>query len=253
MATIKQKHAKIIKSIKQFFRQNGKKKAVLGLSGGIDSSLCAYLLSRAIGKKNLTGILMPELGITSKSNLADAKLIAKKIGIKSHVVPINNFIKQYKTCNWPQSKTAKGNLRARIRATILYNYANSNNAIVIGTGNKTELYLGYFTKYGDAAVDVLILADLWKREVRQIAGLVGVPYHIIWKIPTAELWKGQTDEGELGVTYDVADDILHLLVDKKMSPKTIASKGYPTKTINKIINTIKATAHKRQMPQILKI
>jgi len=201
----------------------------------------------------LTVILMPEIGITSKSNIADAKLVARKLGIKSYIVPINNFIKQYKTCSWLQSKIAKANLRARIRATILYNFANSNNAIVVGTGNKTELYLGYFTKYGDAAVDVLILADLWKKEVRQIAELVGVPYHIIWKIPTAELWKGQTDEGEIGMTYDVADEILHLLIDKKFNPKQIQAKGYPKTLIGKITRIIDSTSHKRQSPPILKV
>ena len=191
------------------------KKVLVLMSGGVDSSLTAVLAAKALGAKNVTALLMPEHGLTHPKNVKDAAELAKKFKIRTLTIPINRYLAPFANNGWRQPKLAKANLRARIRAMLLYNYANSNNCLVIGTSNKTELRLGYFTKYGDGAVDLEPLGTLYKCDVRSMARFLGIPDHVVDKTPTAELFRGQSDELELGMKYDDAD-ILLMKIEKNV-------------------------------------
>ncbi len=246
---IKLAYEKLVLEIKSYFKRNKFERAVIGLSGGIDSALSAKLVADAIGKKNIHALIMPVRGLSSVENIQDAVEFCTLNGIGHSMVFINDFIKQFGKLEWEQSKTAKMNTFSRIRAVILYNYANSNNALVIGTSNKTEILTGYFTKYGDGAVDVEVIGDLFKTEVRELAKFLKIPERIINKAPTAELYPGQRDEKELGVTYDKLDKILGLYSEGK-SINEIIGKGFDKKTVKGVFERIKSNEHKRNMPSI---
>lgn len=233
---------KLIVGLRQYFKQAGFSKAVLGLSGGVDSALVAVLTGLALGPKNVTVLIMPEHDVTNPKNVADAAVLAKQIGVKAITVPINRYLSTFQASSWKQSKLAKMNLRARIRAVLLYNYANSNECLVVGTTNKTEMMLGYFTKYGDGAADLEPIATLYKCEVRAMARMLGVPDRIVDKTPTAELFRGQTDETELGMGYDDADALLMRI--SKGQPAT----GKKAAHIQKIMDI---NAHKSKLPPVM--
>ena len=241
---VKEIRKKITKGIKDYFRKNNIKKAVIGLSGGIDSSLSAKLVADAIGKKNVHGIIMPFKGLSSDENVKDAVDLCRLIGISHSIIYINNFIKDFEKLEW-QSKIAKMNTSSRIRAVILYHYANTHNALVIGTSNKTEILLGYFTKYGDGAVDIEVIGDLFKTEELKLARYLKIPEKIIQKTPTAELYHGQTDEEELGASYKDIDSILSKIENKQKLPKS--------KLVKKILKRIKDNEHKRNVPFLIKL
>jgi NAD+ synthase len=250
-AEIKKVYENLISEIKAFFKNNSLSKAVIGLSGGIDSAVCAKLVADAIGKANIKALLLPVKGLSSEENIQDGVEFCKLNGIGYSVVFINNFIGQFEKLDWTQKKIAKMNLASRLRAVILYNYANSNNSIVIGTSNKTEIFMGYFTKYGDGAADIEIIGDLFKCEVRQLARFLKISEKIINKAPTAELYPGQTDEKELGMSYDELDGILKLYIEEKIPSEDIIKKGFDKELVDSIINKIKSSEHKRSMPPIL--
>ena len=237
-------YRRIIKEIRKYFRENGIKKAVIGLSGGIDSSLSAKLVADAVGKENVHGIMMPVKGISSDENIKDAVGLCKLIGISHSIIYINDFIKGFEKLEW-QSKIAKMNTSSRIRAVILYHYANTHNALVIGTSNKTEIMLGYFTKYGDGAVDIEVIGDLFKTDELELARYLKIPEKIIKKTPTAELYHGQTDEEELGASYKEIDSILMKIDKKQPLPKS--------ELTNKILKRIKDNEHKRNVPFLIKL
>ena len=197
---------KLVKGIRSYFKKSGFKKAVIGLSGGVDSSLSAFLVAKALGASNVLGLLLPEKGVSSKLGVEHAKQVAEMLGIGYEIIPINEFLVAFDVLE--QSKLAELNTKARIRANILYNYANSHNALVIGTSNKTELKLGFFTKHGDGACDLEVIGSLYKTQVFAMANELGVPEGIISKAPSAELYKGHTDEKELGLGYDEIDKML---------------------------------------------
>ncbi len=245
-------YEKIISGINAYFNKSGCKKAVIGLSGGIDSSVCAKLVADAIGKENVHGLIMPVMGLSSQENVADAVELCKMIGMSYSVIHINRFLEGFEDLEWGQSKIAKMNSTSRIRGVLLYNYANTYNALVIGTSNKTEILLGYFTKYGDGAVDIEVIGELFKTDERELARFVRIPDKIINKTPTAELYHGQTDEDELGVSYEELDKILKLHIDGK-NVKEIVDRGFDRKTIENVINRVKANEHKRNMPFVVKI
>lgn len=204
---MKKTYNNLISGIRNHFKKNNMKKAVIGLSGGIDSALSLRLLSDAIGNKNITALLMPEKGLSKKIHVEDSIGLCRSLKVNYDIIPINGFIRPYLKLPW-RSKLAEMNTRARIRATILYSYANANNALVIGTSNKTELRLGYFTKYGDGAVDVEVIGDLYKTEVYQLAGYLKLPKNFITKRPSAELKENHADEDEIGETYEKIDNML---------------------------------------------
>ncbi len=237
-------HKKITEGIKEYFRKNNLKKAVIGLSGGIDSSLSAKLVADAIGKENLHGMIMPVKGLSSDENIKDAVDLCRLIGINYSIIYINDFIKDFEKLAW-QSKIAKMNTASRIRAVILYHYANTHNALVIGTSNKTEIMLGYFTKYGDGAVDIEVIGSLFKTNELELARFLKIPEKIIKKTPTAELYHGQTDEEELGATYMEIDSILSKIEKKQKLSKSAL--------VKKILKRIKDNEHKRNVPFLVKV
>ncbi|VVC00182.1 putative NH(3)-dependent NAD(+) synthetase [uncultured archaeon] len=236
---------KLVSGIKKFFIKQGKSKAVLGLSGGVDSALVLSLLVKALGERNVTAIMMPNTAVTSEKSTEDARKLAEARGVAYFVVPIDNMLAQLGELPWKQSDIAKANLGPRARAVVLYNYANSNDCLVAGTGNKSEYYMGYFTKHGDAAADFFPIGGLLKKDVMALAKHMGVPRAIIEKAPSAELWLGQEDEKELGLKYEDLDELLPLLLSRKKIPEG------KKEVAEKILVQMKATGHKRKQAEII--
>lgn len=236
-------------------KETDKGGAVVGLSGGIDSSTVATLCVSSLGAKNVLGLIMPSIALPE--DVKDAESTAKMLGIKYEIIKIAPLEEAFSnTCpHYDQAnRLATGNVKPRIRMTILYYHANSLNRLVVGTGNKSELLIGYYTKYGDGGVDLLPIGDLYKTQVRWLAEYLGVPKGIIQKVPTAGLWTGQTDEGEIGVKYDMLDLILYGLVERRMKPKEIAKQlEIPVDTVSRILVMTQKSEHKRQPPPIAKI
>jgi NAD+ synthase len=206
----KRKH-NIIRSITQFIKSEIKAResegVILGMSGGVDSSVAAFLAVKALGTEKVFGLILPDSSVTPKKDTEDAKKLAKKLGIKYKVIEVGKSKDQFLR-SLPKNKMAKANFLVRMRMSVLYYYAALMNRLVLGTGDKSELRLGYFTKYGDAAVDLMPIGDLYKTEVRELAEFMQIPLEISRKKSSARLWKGQTTEGEIGLAYEKIDSIL---------------------------------------------
>jgi len=230
---------KLIKGIKTYFTKHNFKKAVIGLSGGLDSALSAYLVSKAIGNNNVTALIMPEKSVTLKKDVNDAIELCKKWKLNYKIIEINKFLQELKRLPWQQNKLSDVNLKARVRAVILYNYANANNALVVGTSNKSELMLGYFTKYGDGACDIKVIGNLYKTDVINLAHYLKLPDKIINKIPSAGLYVGQCDEKELGACYADIDKILK-------------SRNFSSRLGKKLLKRIKENKHKTELPFVVR-
>jgi NAD+ synthase len=192
------------------------------MSGGIDSSVATYLSVNALGAEKVFGLILPDSSVTPKSDTRHAEKLAKELKIRYKIIEIgktkNRFLRAF-----PQNKLAGANFLARLRMSVLYYYAAIMNRLVLGTSDKSELRLGYFTKYGDAAVDLLPIADLYKSEVRELAEFISIPPEIIRKKSSARLWRGQTTEGEIGLAYDKVDSILIYLEDSQRRRDIISS------------------------------
>jgi len=250
------KTVEIINSfIKDKLNESNSKGFVIGLSGGIDSSLVAYLCARAVGSDKIFGLVLPS-DTTSSECVKDAVKVAEKLGIKYKIFNIDHLIKPFpKLCSkCSKSNLANANLNARIRMILLYYHSNAMQRIVVGTGNRTELLVGYFTKYGDGGVDILPIGDLYKTEVYEVADYAGVPKNIIEKSPTAGLWAGQTDEEELGIKYELLDRILYLIVDEGLSIEKVSNQLEITyKEVLRIKKMIESSKHKLFSPCIAKL
>jgi NAD+ synthase len=226
---------------------------VIGLSGGLDSSTTAYLCAKTLKNDQILGIIMPTI-TTPDEDVEDAISVAETLGIEYEIIHVDDLIEPFQDLCIHSSENqgrkeyrelANANLKARIRMMVLYYHANNLNRLVVGTGNRTELLVGYFTKYGDGGVDVLPIADLYKTDVRKLALKIGIPNRIIDKAPTAGLWAGQTDEEELGMKYEILDKLLYLMVDKKMQPKDIAENlKLPLEEVLRIMGKVKRSEHK---------
>src|SRR3989338_10365898 len=247
----------VVSGIRDYFWKNGFKTAVIGLSGGIDSSVAASLAADSLGKDNVTVVLMPERGVTSRKNFEDALELSKKLEIAHYVVPINGFMNELesanKSFNLKSSQYAMANAKARMRMCILYYFANSSNSLVLGTSDKSEIALGYTTKYGDSASDIMIIGDLWKTEVIELGKFLGLPSKIISKKPSAELIVNVDAEKELGADYKIIDQILSLYIEEKMSLPEIIKKGFDRTLVKNVLERIKANEHKRKIPPIIRI
>ncbi|WP_049969547.1 NAD+ synthase [Haladaptatus cibarius] len=229
----------------------GTDSAVLGLSGGIDSTLTAYLTVEALGTENLHGLVMPG-AVSRENNMSDAEWVAQELGISYDVFEINpivdEFLNAYSEAEGDQM--AVGNARARTRAVLNYLVANHQGSLVLGTGNRTEALVGYFTKYGDGAVDCHPIGNLYKQQVRQLARHVGVPDELAEKEATAGLWAGQTDEEELGIDYNTLDSVLALNVDGPLSAAATARQvdGVSEEDVSRIRSMFARSEHKRAVP-----
>ncbi len=244
---------KLVAFIKEKVQGAGADGAVVGLSGGLDSSVVATLCVKALGASKVMGVSMPEAGITDPHDVADAREVANKLGVEFRVVDVTPAvagIRQNLTDYQVGALLPGANVKPRVRMVILYYYANLLNRIVVGTGNRSELRAGYFTKFGDGAVDLLPLGCLYKTQVRQLAAHLKLPKQIIEKAPTAGLWKGQTDEGELGITYEKLD-MMYAGLDSKLKPDVIARAiGVDVEKVKQFIEREKKISHKLRTPEI---
>lgn len=238
--------------IKDQIAKAGMRGAVLGLSGGIDSALSAFLSVEALGPENVLAVRMP-YKTSSAASLSDADLVIEALGIKSITVPISKIadalIEQFPD----MTPLRKGNIMARTRMIVLYDQSAEHGLLPMGTSNKTEFLLGYSTIYGDSGVALHPIADLYKYQVRQLSRDLGVPQPVIDKAPSADLWEGQTDEGELGFTYDQVDQVLFLLVDERYTVDQVIAEGFDADFVQKVWRRVKANHYKRTMPNVAKL
>jgi NAD+ synthase len=230
----------------------GVRRVVLGLSGGVDSSLSAVLAAEALGPDNVLGIMMPYKSSSAES-LEHAELVVRKSVIQSMTVDISPQIDAY-FARFPEADPKRrGNKMARERMTILYDHSARWEALVLGTSNKTELLLGYGTLYGDMASAVNPLGDLYKTQVWALAEAVGVPEAIVKKKPSADLWEGQTDEAELGFSYLDVDRLLYLMVDERYSKPELVAAGFSEQFIDEVTRRVMNSHFKRRLPIIAKV
>ena len=232
--------------------RTGLKRAVLGMSGGIDSALVAYLAVAALGAENVLGVRMPYKS-SSQDSLDHAQLVIDDLKMPTLTIPITEMADGLIDKFPEMSNMRKGNIMARSRMVTLYDQSEAFKGLVMGTGNKTEILLGYSTLYGDSAHAINPIGDLYKNQVRQLSRAVGVPAAIIDKAPSADLWAGQTDEQELGFTYEQADRLLFLLVDQRYNPDECIEAGFDPKFVETVINRIRRNHFKRVMPPVAKI
>jgi len=225
----------------------GRDAGVIGLSGGIDSAVSASLAARALGPGNLTAFMLP-YRTSSEQSLADAMLVADALGLGREVIEISGMVDAYFARYPDADRMRRANMMARQRMAVLYDQSERLGALVVGTGNLTEALLGYTTLWGDMACAFNPVGDLYKTQVRRLAEHLHVPAPVRTKTPTADLWQGQTDEGELGFTYDEADEILSRLCDDRLSAEEIAAEGFEAETVARVEAMLRASAFKRCMP-----
>lgn len=230
----------------------GMTRAVIGLSGGIDSALSAYLAAEALGGENVLAVRMP-YRTSSESSLLDAEKVIETLHLPTVTLPITEMADPLINQFPHMSSIRKGNIMARLRMVILYDQSVEFGGLVMGTSNKTEFLLGYSTIYGDSGVALQPIADLYKYQVRQLARALDVPKTIIDKAPSADLWEGQTDEGELGFTYEAVDQVLYLLVDERYTVDEVVDEGFERGFVDNVWRRVKANHYKRTMPNIAKL
>ena len=252
----------IAEFIREQLRQAGFQRAVLGLSGGVDSALVAYLVAAAIGADKLHAVLMP-YRLSSPDSRSDAEIVVADLGCSSEVVEITAMVDAYygtdagRGASGPDDLTAsalrRGNFAARMRMAVLYDRSVTWDGLVVGTGNKTESLIGYTTLFGDSACAFNPIGDLYKSQVRQLAVAVGVPDAIIRKAPSADLWPGQTDESEGGFSYPVLDRLLFWRVDKRRSVQEMTDLGFDSALVERMDRMVAGAEFKRQVPPIAKL
>ncbi len=242
----------LVEFVRQEITKTGLKRAVIGLSGGIDSTVSAYIAKEALGKENVYGILMP-YKLSSKDSIEDALKVVKETGINHKIVEITEPADAYFSKFEEMDKVRRGNVLARMRMITLFDHSQLYQALVVGTSNKTELLLGYGTWYGDMASSLNPIGDLYKNQIYQLARFFNVPESIIKKKPSADLWVGQSDEEELGFSYDEADVILYHLFDLHYSTEEVIKLGFKEELVKGIFERVKRNQFKRLPPIIAKI
>ena len=248
----KQVTQRLIGFIRKRVKEAGFRRVIVGLSGGLDSSLAAYLCCRALGNKNVFGLILP-YKTTPAEGINLAKILARNYQIKTRFIDISEQIDAYFKGFPGADKVRRGNKMARERMSILYDQSGDLDALVVGTSNKSEILLGYGTIYGDLACAFNPLGGLYKTQLKQLAKDLNLPQQIIKQAPTAGFWPGQTDEKELGLTYAKVDRLLYYLVDRKYSDRKLAKLGFKKAYINKVKARIALNSFKICLPAIARI
>lgn len=230
----------------------GFSKGVVGLSGGVDSALVLLLTAEALGKENTLAVLLPYRS-SSPDSAEDAMSVVRQAGVRSETVDITPMVDPFLLRNGTMDNVRKGNVMARQRMIVLYDLSARERALVIGTSNKSELMLGYGTQHGDTACAINPVGDLYKTQVWRLARELGVPGKIVEKKPTADLWAGQTDEGELGFSYKLVDRLLYYMVDERRSDVELIERGFEKNLIAKVKELVRRNQFKRCPPVIAKI
>ncbi len=230
----------------------GFSRAVVNLSGGLDSALSCVLAAEALGPENVLALRLPYRA-SSPDSLEHAQLVIEQFKVRSETIEITPFVEPLIQRDPAMSKVRKGNILARARMIVLYDQTEAFQGLAVGTSNKTEILLGYSTLWGDSAAALNPLGDLYKTQVRQLARALGIPTVIVDKPPSADLWAGQTDEDELGFTYEEVDKLLYLLVDQRFSPQECVEAGFDPSFVEKVVNRIRRSQFKRMLPPIAKV
>jgi NAD+ synthase len=256
-STLLEMKDRITTFLREYIGGTGYSRGVVGLSGGVDSALSYSLTCEALGAENTIGVIMPS-SFSSRESLENAERIVKIYSGVKRIYDISPVVDAFSTLLDAasvdessvdeDSRIRLGNIQARTRMIILYNVASEVGGLVVGTGNKSELLAGYFTQYGDGGCSIEPLGDLYKTEVWELARLVGIPKEIIDRTPSAELWKNQTDESELGIQYQTLDEVLFLLIEKNHTPEEIEALGYGREKVDTIVELIEKSRFKRRTP-----
>ncbi len=253
--SFREEQVAIIQSfLRHHWQESRREGFVLGMSGGLDSSVAAKLSVEAIGPSNILGLALPLVTRDFEAE-RDAQAWAEKLGIPFRTIEIGSMVDVVVEALEipPEDRIGQGNVAARVRMITLYQAAHGENRLVIGTSNKSEYLSGYFSKFGDGGCDFAPLGDLYKTQVRGMARHLGLPRRILEKVPSAGLWEGQTDEGELGVSYDDMDRVL-LGLELEMSLEEIVSRtGLSEATVERVTEMVHQAIHKRKMPLIPKV
>jgi len=244
--------AVLLRFLRAEIQRAGFERAVIGLSGGIDSTVVTYLAARALGPENVLAVMMP-YKTSSDATRNDALVIVEQLGIRSIELPITEQIDAYFARQPGASRLRLANKCARERMTILYDQSAAFAGLVVGTSNKSELLLGYGTQFGDMASAVNPIGDLYKTQLQPLAEHLGIPLEIRQKIPTGDLWVGQTDEGELGFAYADVDRLLYLLVDCRWQAPELLEAGFDAAFVRQMTERVRRNHYKRRMPVIAKL
>lgn len=243
----------LVEYVERFVKESRARGVVLGLSGGVDSSVLLALLVKALSPSSVTALIMPDSRATPESDVEDAVELAKNLGVNHYLVYIDQVVDSYRVAPFVEvlEDLPTGNLRARIRMNLLYYYANKYNMLVAGSGDRSELLIGYFTKYGDGAADFFPLGCLYKTQVRELGKFLGLPSEIVNKPSAPRLWRGHTALGELGYSYEEIDLALYTLFDLGMSvEEAVSSTGLPVELFEKILGMHRRSKHKRASLQV---
>ena len=249
---LKEVHNELVEFLRENFKKAGFSKAVLGLSGGIDSALVAYLLRDALGKENVLAIMMPYKS-SNPDSLNHAKLVVEDLKINSKTIEITDMIDAYFKNEKEATSLRMGNKMARERMSILFDYSSKENSLVVGTSNKTEIYLGYSTQFGDSACALNPIGDLYKTNIWDLSRYLKIPNELIEKKPSADLWEGQTDEQEMGLTYKEADQVLYRMLEENKTVEEVLAEGFNKDLVDNIVRRMNRSEYKRRMPLIAKI
>lgn len=245
----------IVEFIRGHMRQTGFDRAVIALSGGLDSALVAYLTAEAIGPDQLLCLLMPYKTSSSESR-SDAEEIVRRLRCQSQLIEITPMVDGFfddALSGEEASRVRRGNFAARTRMAVLYDQSVTWGGLVVGTSNKTEYLLGYTTIFGDSAAALLPIGDLYKSQVRQLSAAIGVPDAVLRKPPTADLWAGQTDEEEVGLPYAEIDRLLFWMVERRSTRDDLLEKGFDAAKIDLVERLVLRSEFKRQTPPIAKL
>jgi NAD+ synthase len=242
----------LVQFLREEITRTGLSRAVVGLSGGIDSALSCFLAAEALGPPNVLAVRLP-YRTSSQESLDHAQQVIDQLGVQSLTIPITDLAEPLLARFPEMSNVRRGNIMARTRMVVLYDQSAAFGGLVVGTGNKTEVMLGYSTLYGDSAHALNPLGDLYKTQVRQLSRAIGVPPAILDKPPTADLWPGQTDEGEMGLTYERVDQLLYLLVDQRYKPEECVAAGFEAAFVQMVVDRLRRNHFKRVMPLVAKL